>query len=349
MNKSFGHVIYYNILTKPTLFRNYLISAERIEIRFSSEISNIDIGKATVPIPTELIGLIDQKSAERAKPMKIRKRCHIFNGQNKNMGELLIEYDLQFYDRTFNQCEIMPLSTTVEWPEQQKTGTENDMNQFNLELDLNCITNAAKKTHKKKSKSSHRIDEKLLEKLPTSGTKRLLCKSTKSSPLLNYLTGRPLGKAEENDAIKAMESTSPTESLIDMLSFDLNGLYLPKKIDSAESKALQKIDCLRIQVNDLCLTRAGTREILSKNALNETSFSSGTFSVIVDLDSILSIKSPFEKNVALTSKVIRIFSSSIETSPPSEFPFLYPNCQNQRENKLSSLGFCTSFIIFYKN
>lgn len=325
MRKSFGHVIRYNILTKPTLFRNYLISAERIEIKFTSEISNIDIGKATVPIPIELIGLIDQKLPHSAKSLKIRKKCHIFNGQNRNMGELLIDYDLQLYDRISNQHEIGNGVRLQKFccSEQQKISTENDMNQFNLELDLDFIKHSTKKTHKKKSKSksSHGTKGKLLEKVPTSDTKRLLSISTIPSPLLNYLTGRPLGKAEESAAIKAMESTSPTESLMDMLSFDLNGLYLPKKTDNAESKALQKIDCLRIHVYDMCLTRAGTREILSKNALNETSFSSGTFSIGVDLDSILCLKSPFEKNVTLASKVTRIFSSSIETLPPSKFLF----------------------------
>ncbi|XP_055320202.1 C2 domain-containing protein 3 isoform X2 [Sitodiplosis mosellana] len=319
LQKSYGHVTHYDILTKPTLFRNYLRSSESVEVRFSSGISNIDIGKANIPIPVELIEFFDQQSFNSTqKTKKFRKRCHIFNAQNKIMGELLAEYELVLYDRVFSETEMDSEILTNKCTTKKNVGIENDMNQFNLDLDHGPIS-STKKSHKKKSKSPHKKIhiEKLIDKVPTSNTKRLSSKATCASPLLNYLTGRPLAEIEENEAVKAMQSTSPTESLINFLSYDLNGLYLPKKTNDAELKVLKKIDCLRVQVYDLCLTRAGTREILSKNATNESGFSSGTFSIDVDLDSILSIKSPFEKNNVFTSKVTRIFGSSIETLPPS--------------------------------
>lgn len=315
--KSIGDVIHYNILTKPSLFRNYLRSSEIVEVKFSTGISNIEIGKANIPIPVELIEFIDQQTFQvKHQSKKLRKRCYIFNAQSKIMGELMVEYELALYDRVFSESEVeSDILINLKNDE-----IENDKNHFNIDFDL-AARSSTKISHKKKFKSpKKRINaEKIFEKIPTSSTNRLTSKATCASPLLNYLTGRPLAEIEKNEAVKAMQSTSPTESLIDLLSYDLNGLYLPnKKNNDAELKVLKKIDCLRIQVYDLCLTRAGTREILSKNASNESSFSSGTFTVDVELDSILSTKSPFEKNNVFTSQVTRIFGSSIETLPPSK-------------------------------
>lgn len=314
--KSFGHAIHYDILTKLTLFRNYLRSSESVEVKFSSGISNIEIGRSNIPIPAELIEFLDRQSSSK-KVKKFRRRCHIYNAQQKMMGELLVEYGLSLYDRTLNESEfdekIDDKLLTTNGDE-----IENDMNHFNLDLEINSPSKKSVHKTKCKSKSPYKNvnSEKLLEKLSSSSTKRLSSKSGVSSSLMNYLTGRPLAEVEENEARQAMMSTSPTESLIEFLSNDLNDLYLPKKINDTELNVLKKIDCLRIQVQDLCLTRAGTREILSNNALIESSFSSGTFTVDVDLDSILSTKSPFERNHKFTSKVTRIFSSSIESLPP---------------------------------
>lgn len=287
-------------------------------MKFSSGISNKDIGKANIPIPVELIEFIDRKSFNRTaqRTKKFRKRCHIFNAQNNMIGELLAEYELMLYDQGLNDTEIHSEIPANKCPKKKMIEIENDMNQFNLDLDQ-CSKN---KSQRNISKSPHKKvhTEKRIGKVTTSITKRLSSRTACASPLLNYLTGRPLGETEEDEAVKAMQSTSPTESLIDFLSSDLNGLYLHKKrANEAELNVLKKIDCLRIQVYDLCLTRAGTREILSKNASNESGFSSGTFTVDIDLDSILCIKSPFEKNNVFTSKVTRIFGNSIETLPPS--------------------------------
>lgn len=322
--KSFGHVIHYDILTKLALFKSYLQSSESIELKFSSGISNIDIGKANIPIPIELIEFIDGKLVHCTKKVgRIRKRTHIFSAQHKKMGEVLLDFDLMLYDRVISEAEMTKEISSNKCMD-SGIEIENDMNHFNLDLELKrSAQKIYKKNAKIKSPPKQRNAEKSPEELSKLNSKRLSGTNTMPSPLLNYLTGRPLGKFEETEAVKAMKSTSPTESLIDLLSFDLNGLYLPKKTDDTESKILQKIDCLRVHVFDLCLTRAGTREILSNYAPNEASFSSGTFTVDVDIDTVLTTKSPFEKSALFTSKVTRIFSSSIETLPPCKFELCF--------------------------
>lgn len=317
LRKSFGHAIHYNIVTKPTLFRNYLRSSECVEVKFSSSISNIDIARASIPIPIELIEFIDQHTFNSTqKTKKLRKRCHIFSPQNRIMGEILVEYELALCDRALSEIEM---DSEMLANKCTATEIENDMNHSNLLMDSASIS--PKKSHRKKIKvkSSHKVKNtgEIIDKIPKMSTNRISSKSACASPLLKYLTGRPLAEIEKNEAVKAMQSTSPTESLIDLLSYDLNGLYLPKKSNDEELKVLERIDCLRVEVHDLCLSRAGIREILSNNSSHQTSFSSGTFTIDIELDSILSTKSPFEKNNVYTSKVTQIFGSSIETLPPS--------------------------------
>lgn len=324
--KSFGHVIHYKILTKLTLFKNYLLSSECVDVKLSSSISNIDIGIATLPIPVELIAFIDRQTQHSMqKPKKFRTKCHIVNSQSKFIGEICADYEMFVYDRVFHETEMfdeIPLNKRLDINDKKNVGIENNMNQFNLDLDATDekLKINVKKKFKSKSPKKYSENKQRGEIMPVLSSKQISIKCPKTSPLINYLTGRPLDVLEESEAVRAMESTSPTESLIDLLTFDLDGLYLPKKGHDAEANVMQKIDCLRVQIYELCLTKAGTREILSKNASNEMSFSSGIFTIDVDIDPIVSTKSPFDRNATFSSKVKRIFSSSIETIPPCKYP-----------------------------
>lgn len=329
--KSVGHAIHYDILTKLALFKKYLLGSENLIVKLASGISNIEIGQVVVVIPTKLIEFIDnlkathrQQSESRTSiSCKFRITSNVFDAQQKIIGEILMDLEMSVYDRVLNDMEMQTNELTV--AQQQFNGIENNMNHVNK---MRCKNRKKLWTH-----SDITNTEKIIphERMPLSltaaaaaTTKRISSKSTNvPSSLLNYLTGRPLHAAEETEAVRAMESTSPTESLIDLLSYDLNGLYLPKATTATnvDANLLKKIDCMRIHINDLCLTRAGIREILSNaHTASEMSFGSGTFTVSIDFDSILSAtatKSPYEKrDTKLSSNVIRIFNTSIETVPP---------------------------------
>lgn len=352
--KSIGHAIHYDILTKFTLFKKYLLGSENLVVKLASGISNIEIGESVIVIPANLIEFIDKSKPTHSIPSPPPSpsqaigtfpiRSTIFDAQRKIIGEISMAFEMIAYDRVLdmemlstqnNMTAIDDDVSTTESTKQQLNDNENNMNQFNLDLKQNIKMNKVRNEQKNvrgRKEIDHQNEESFHRQerisLSSATTKRISGKSKSrniSSPLLNYLTGRPLHAAEETEAVRAMASTSPTESLIDQLSYDLNGLYLPKKppltTDSIESNVLKKIDCMRIHVDDLCLSRAGVREILSKaNAPNEMSFGSGTFNVSIDFDSILStIKSPFEMSrTTFASKVTRIFDTSIETFPPGE-------------------------------
>lgn len=333
--KSIGHAIDYDILTKFGLFKKYLLGSEQLIVKLASGISNIEIGQAVIVIPIALIEFVDKltsfqhKQTDSRTTISRRKfpiKSNVFDAQQRVIGKILMDFEMIVYDRIVNEME---LQTTTQ---PQFNGIENNMNHVNKMRSRN----SNKSTDKLWMHSDNTNSEKSIpnERTPlsstaisTTTTKRISSKSvTVPSPLLNYLTGRPLHGAEETEAVQAMASTSPTESLIDQLSYDLNGLYLPKRTfakDSIDENLLKKIDCMRIHISDLCLTRAGIREILSKaNGTNESAFGSGKFTVSIEFDSILSAtttKSPYENNSAtFSSKVIRIFDTSIETIPPGK-------------------------------
>lgn len=311
-------------------------------MKLASGISNIEIGEAVIVIPAKLIQFIDKLNSTHSIPQapvgKFPIKSIVFDAQQRSIGELFLDFEMIVCDRVFNEMEMEILpnqnamarddGSTTTVTKQHFNGIENNMNQFNLDLKKIKINHAKQK--KSKNNRCTNLTETSIhrpEQVPLSSTttERISSKSRNiSSTFLNYLTGRPLHPAEETEAVRAMASTSPTESLIDQLSYDMNGLYLPKKStlsESIESNVLKKIDCMRIHVYDLCLSRAGIREILSNgNAPNEMCFGSGTFTVSIDLDSILSAnKSPFEVNsTTFSSKITRIFDTSIETIPPGE-------------------------------
>lgn len=350
--KSIGHAIQYDILTKLTLFKKYLLRSENLVVKLASDISNIEIGESVIVIPAILFEFIDKSKPTHSIPSPSPSKAigtfpiksAVFDAQQKVIGEISLVFEMIAYDRVFHELDMEKLSTqnimaaidddvlTNEATKRRLNGNgnENNMNQYNLDLkniELNKVCNEQKKWTRREidqNKKSFLRQERM--PLSAAATKRISIKSRNiSSPLLNYLTGRPLHAAEETEAVRAMASTSPTESLIDQLSYDLNGLYLTKKptttTESIESNVLKKIDCMRIHVDNLCLSRAGVREILSKaSSSNGMSFGSGTFTVSIDFDSILSIsKSPFEmSNTTFSSKVTRIFDTSIETNPPGE-------------------------------
>lgn len=321
-------------------------------VKLASGISNIEIGEAVIVIPANLIEFIDKSKSTHSIPQAIEKfpiKSFVFDAQQRIIGEIFMDFEIIVYDRVFNEMETEMLTSQNSMAnvddvltivtKQQFNGIENNMNQFNLDL------KKMNKVHNNQNKSKDKCQERMSL---SSTTKRISSKSKNiSTPLLNYLTGRPLHAAEETEAVRDMASTSPTESLIDQLSYDLNGLYSPKKTtltsDTIEANVLKKIDCMRIHIYDLCLTRAGIREILLRaNAPNEMSFGSGTFTVSIDFDSILSAtKSPFEQNNAtFSSKVIRIFDTSIETIPPGK-------CSKKEEEEKTQTLFQFCSILFF--
>lgn len=293
-------VIHYSILTKLKLFKNYLASSGSIELHFTSATSNIQIGRATIPIPMHLIKFIDKHQTDKMPKMRtFRTNCQIFNGQNKTIGNVTLDYDLILcdgpdIDKAF--CEI-----------------ENDVNRMNI------VSPKVKILPDKKAKMKKSMEKKSIETPQAPSSVKVSSKNP--SPLLDYLTGRSLADHEKYQAIESMVTTSPSESLIDLLSSDLDCLYMEKEQPKINLNNSNQIDSIRTHIYELSLTRAGVREILNENGINHTSYSSGTFIVDINLSSAME-STVYDMGTTFISEVSHVFTSTSDCLPPRKYFFI---------------------------
>lgn len=324
----------YNILTKTKLFREYLVSCEPIEIRFSSATTNLQIGTAFVTIPQDLVNLLNESKRNCYNQFDcITSISQIFNSRNKIIGAIAIDFQLIVYNRStprsatnLNKMTITSNNSCYD-DSNRKWETENDRNSENLpyksvsqsKLNKNNANflkfsgDSVTETHFKMS------DAIKIPKLPLSSTK-VSNRNKSESPLFNFLTGRPLSLSQELEALQQMQSISPTESFIEALSSDLKCVVSPKKNIQTNAEAnnlINKIDSMRIQVYEMTLTNAGLREILVKNGVTSSSIATGTFIIEGKLDSTL-VKVQRGKHQT-HHDIIRIFSSHIEEAASSEY------------------------------
>lgn len=287
-------------MTKLKLFKSYLARSGGVELHFTSGTSNIPIGIAIAPIPMQLIESIDNNRQTKST-IKMRKRfsskCHINNSQNKLIGNITIDYDLLLCSRPINEsefnCEIFSNANEYEH--------ENDLNHINV-VKRNAVISP--KDNKRKTKKS-------IVEIPKSV--KMSSKDPHPNPVMDYLTGRTLTDHEKDRAIKAMETISPSESLIDLLTIDLDCLSLqrPHKKPSFAFSSFDHIDSIRTHIYELTLTRAGVREILNENG----SYTSGSFVVDVNLDSNVST----DIGTTFVSEVSHIFTSIPDSLPPRKY------------------------------
>lgn len=339
-----NNVINYSILTKLKLFKNYLASSGGIELHFASATSNIYIGRATVPIPQQMLKFIDKHQFEFSpKSRKFRTKTQIRNAQNRAVGEVIIDFDL-YLCRSMNDCDAKEMNVDC-IPNEM----ENDLNRMNTENKMSP-TIVKKSSNKPKVKMHQNHDVKLQnEKSPTIVTnvvksKKISSKNEVSTPFLDFLTGRQLSDNERNQAIQAMETTSPTESLIDLLSSDLDCLNMKEKRKSIpETRILNEIDSMRVHIYELVLTRAGVREILNENGLNQCAFSSGTFIVDITLDSIHSNGINSDPGTTFVSEVSRVFTTSSDCLPPRK----YFNKQKIYSPEAPKINFIAGNLFFF--
>lgn len=281
-------VIHYEILTKLKLFKNYLARSGGVELRFTSGTSNIPIGSAIAPIPMQLIESIEQSTM---KMQKFRTKCNINNSQNqKIIGKLTIDYVLCSLPIDENEfiCEFISKANE----------NENDLNHINVVKENVTISPKNKKGKTKKS----------IVEIPKSV--KISSKDSHPNPLMDYLTGKTL---PDHEKIRAMETISPSESLIDLFTIDLDCLSLQRthKNRSSELSSFDQVDSIRTHIYELTLTRAGVREILNENG----SYSSGSFIVDVNLGSNVSM----DIGTSYISEVTHCFTSMSDSLPPRKY------------------------------
>lgn len=324
----------YKILTKLKLFKEYLLLSKSIKLKFSSSISNVYIGRATVSIPTDLVKFLDSKTSKVAK---FATNCQIYNSQQEAIGDIVVQFQLSLSEGPHSYKSESIAEAILNEDVMCQAEVENNKNKPNFIGNAHSHLSAHKSKAKKKSPIARKRNESdnnttmlspanlLVPPIPKSSTK-LSIKDFKPSPLMNYLTGQPLLTDEEIVALDAMRSASPTESLMDILSFDLDCLKKPRKqATKVDFSSLNRIDSIRVNICEVNLLKAGVREILHGNGMGRTSFASGTFIVDVKVEAAPSNELTPTKCVHFESKATRIFSSYIDSSNSSEFKWFHSN------------------------
>lgn len=328
----------YDILTKIKLFRAYLTSCEPIEIKFASATTNIQLGVAHVSIPIELIHTLTTPRSGRSEPVTFNEyscNTQIFNSRNKIVGDVRIDFNITVVDRTtpssLTATTLATKSTKAAINDMAACGVS--LRRREIENDLNCDNTPMMTTVIRKSKHDKDNSNNLVSGRNRSGSTKISSRMQITSPLAEYLSGLPLTHNQENEALREMQSISPSESFIEALNADLKAAISttpkmqplaleshrsasPNRASSTDA-ALQKIDSIRISVYDLILTNAGVRELCVKNGIiHGKSYASGTFIVEGKLD--VSLLAQCEGRINgkhhTNSECIRMFSALIDES-----------------------------------
>lgn len=206
------------------------MSCEPIEIKLTSVKTNLQIGTCFVPISKKILN-----SSERS--IEVKNSYKIFSPRNLNLGELILNLKIHFIESSGSEIGY-----------QKKL--------FQAERDSSELS-----TDRSSSKMFvHTIPDLNLGSPMKSF--RVLQRSDRSS-VLNYLTGRKMTRNEESKALKEICEISPAESLIEALNeieeSPRCSFEIPEEINYTKM-----IDSVKIFLNNLNLTKAGTREISFK-------------------------------------------------------------------------------------
>lgn len=327
-------VLRYYILTKIKLFRDYLTLCEPIELKFSSATTNLQIGTAFIQIPFDLIESLDTSQVTQInRPTLIGCTSEIFNLRNKIIGNIKINFQLTIYDRTSpRSIESLSIDRTFVTSQLQKSPRDTNKNV--------CMDDNRQKSSQIKSKQTKNIDNLYLGRVEKSHleqlsshrsigeTRKLSSRIQNASPLFDYLSGRPLTRHQEAEALKEMENVSPTESLIDEIETNLkakissprkirqqlleNVSKLSPKVDAFDP--INRIDSIRLTVLNLTLTKAGLRELTNRKNIDENApLVDSSFTVECQIDPQLNKRSKKSRHHHNACDAIRFVSRDTDS------------------------------------
>uniref|UniRef100_A0A182WDP4 C2 domain-containing protein n=1 Tax=Anopheles minimus TaxID=112268 RepID=A0A182WDP4_9DIPT len=249
----------YEVRTSADLFRRYLKSCEPVRLRLYSKRTETLIGTAKVSIPDKIINF-----SETADPATATQSCgEILSVRGFRLGELCLEFSLKFDPKELSVNPPKPASS------QSQRGKENRK--------MLCVQQPAPVPLKPFPSASHSalvVEGKVAplhesSQRPLADGNRLhAAKKTfntldhaQKRKVLDYLTGKPFDDdqrsqgSSELSALSDICSISPAESMLEALArYDV-------ATERNKQPYLQAVDCIRVLVEGLRLTRAGMKEM----------------------------------------------------------------------------------------
>uniref|UniRef100_A0A182SSI3 C2CD3 N-terminal C2 domain-containing protein n=1 Tax=Anopheles maculatus TaxID=74869 RepID=A0A182SSI3_9DIPT len=250
----------YEVCTSADLFRRYLKSCEPVRLRLYSKRTETLIGTAKVQIPEKIINFLENVD----QPVLAQSCGDILSVRGFKLGELCLEFGLKLDPKELPTNPSKPASL-----QSQKEGKENRK--------MLCVeqrpASVPLKTFPPASNSALVVEGKLAplhesSQRPLAGSSYQHASKKKFNTLdheskrkvLDYLTGKPLDDersraSSELSALSEICSISPAESMLEALA----------RYDAAPERNkqpyLQAVDCVRVLVEGLKLTRAGMKEM----------------------------------------------------------------------------------------
>uniref|UniRef100_A0A182P5F0 C2 domain-containing protein n=1 Tax=Anopheles epiroticus TaxID=199890 RepID=A0A182P5F0_9DIPT len=248
----------YEVRTSADLFRRYLTSCEPVRLRLYSKRTETLIGTAKVQIPEKIVNF-----TETAGQTVTAQACgEIQSVRGFRLGELCLEFSLKLDPR-----ELQGGNPSKPILPQSQKGKEN-RKMMCVEKPLGSLPSVpcnAPLVIEGKLAPLHETKQRPL----TGGTVNCLTGSKKKfhtldnnskRKVLDYLTGKPFEDdqsrpSSERSTLSEICSISPAESMLEALA----------RYDAAPDRNkhtyLQAVDCVRVLVEGLRLTRAGQKEI----------------------------------------------------------------------------------------
>uniref|UniRef100_A0A1S4H5T4 Uncharacterized protein n=1 Tax=Anopheles gambiae TaxID=7165 RepID=A0A1S4H5T4_ANOGA len=256
--------VQYEVRTSGELFRRYLKSCEPIRLRLYSRRTETLIGTAKVEVPGKIINFTDS-----GQPIAAQASGEILSVRGFRLGELCLEFALKLDPKEQVQTANPPKALV---PTASQKGKENrkmlcveqpPMKSFPLAAAA-APANAPLAVEGKPA-PLHETKQR-----PLTGTAYYLTAAKKKfttldhdsrRKVLDYLTGKPFDEddhsrpSSERSTLSEICSISPAESMLEALA------RYDAAPDRNKHSLLQAVDCVRVLVEGLRLTRAGQKEL----------------------------------------------------------------------------------------
>ncbi|XP_058115911.1 uncharacterized protein LOC131286540 [Anopheles ziemanni] len=247
--------IRYEVRTSAELFRRYLKSCEPIRVRLISKRTQSLIGTAKVQIPGQIINFRDTVEQTTAQACG-----EVLSVRGFRLGELSLEFTLSLNAKD-RVATGVPSSSK---PLQPNDGKENNKMLRVEQRPLSGVGSFGSfpvqpnvLSVEGKPAPLHETSQRPLTGGTNSRKKFNTLDGESKKKILDYLIGKPLDNdgRSELSALSDIRSISPAESMLEALArYDV----APKP---QKQTYLQVVDCVRVLVENLRLTRAGQKEI----------------------------------------------------------------------------------------
>lgn len=270
----------YQIRTNKSLFASYLKNCEPLRLEIYSSKTGDFIGSSEIKFPVKFQSI---ESEEEEQSCRITSQ--ILSTRRFSLGEVVVAIDIQHdamtqKSSTSERTEVSGKRNKLgSKPIDLDAPKENNFNKENIQVVGNkkrisfrepkptkpstLIKGAPKKVAKERPKSESKAQDPPPTPAPSSIDKQSQPKSsadsTDESSIINYLSGRPMSRADEHNFLNQLATISPTPSVIESLN-QIGSKSSAPAATTQPSKLADKFNSIRIKISLVELNSAGQLE-----------------------------------------------------------------------------------------